>query len=325
MSKPIGPFRCAMFALMLALTGSSFAQAWPTKPVTLVIPFPPGGGTDILARALANRLTARLGQNFIVENLPGAGGILGTQKAAVAQPDGYTYVIGITNTFAINRTFYKKLSYDPIKDFQPVTLLAVSPHIMVINPATPAKNLAEYVEYVKQNKGKLSYASYGNGSTSHLITEMLKAEHGLDLVHVPYKGIPPALADVMGNQVSMLVSSSAPAVPLVQSGRLRAIAIYGDKRLDSLPDVPTMPELGYKDSALTLWYGLFAPAGTPIALAERMNAEVKAVMAEKEILETFAKAGLFPEQMSVAAFTDFVAAEGERWARLVKVSGATAD
>lgn len=325
MLKPFGITRFALFALALLCANTAFAQAWPSRPVTLVIPFPAGGGTDILARSLAARLTVRLKQSFIIENIPGAGGMVGTQKVGVAAPDGYSFVIGITNTFAINRTFYKKLSYDPINDFQPVTLLAVSPHILVINPATPAKNVAEYVDYVKKNKGKLSYASYGNGSTSHLITEMFKEQNGLDLVHVPYKGIPPALTDVMGDRVSMLVSSSAPAVPLVQAGKLRAIAIYGDKRLDSLPDVPTMTELGFKDSALTIWYGLFAPANTPRAIVERMNAELKAVLAEKDLEETFNKAGLYPAPMPVDEFAAFVRAEGDRWGRLVTVSGATAD
>lgn len=311
-------------AAMLAAT-TAHAQAWPAKPVRLVIPFPPGGGTDIIARTLAAKLQDRLKQPFLIENLPGAGGMVGTQKVAVAPNDGYTYVIGITNTFAINRTFYKEMTYDPIKDFQPITLLAVSPHILVINPETPANNVREYIDHVKKNKGTLSYASYGNGSTSHLITEMFKSQNGLDLTHVPYKGIPPALTDVMGNRVSMLASSSAPAIPLVQGKKLRALAIFGDKRVVSLPDVPTMTELGFKDSALTIWYGLFAPAGTPRAIVEKMNSEIRAVMAEKDVEETFAKAGVYPNPMGVEEFTAFVHAEGERWGKLVVLSGAKAE
>jgi tripartite-type tricarboxylate transporter receptor subunit TctC len=290
-----------------------------------VIPFPAGGGADIIARALAAKLGERLKQPFVIENLPGAGGILGTQKVAAAAPDGYTYVMGITNTFAINRTFYKQISYDPIANFQPVAMLAVSPHILVINPDTPAKNVQEFVEYVKKNKGKLSYASYGNGSTTHLISEMFNEQNGTDLVHIPYKGMPPALTDVMGNRIAMLASSAAPAIPLVQGKKLRAIGIYGDRRISALPDVPTMPELGYKDSALTLWYGFFAPAGTPRAIVERMNAELKAIMADKEMEETYTKAGIYAQPMTVDEFTAFVRAEGDRWGRLVTLSGARAD
>jgi tripartite-type tricarboxylate transporter receptor subunit TctC len=315
----------SLLPLALAAAGLAHAQAWPAKPVTLVIPFPAGGGADIVARSLAAKLSDRLKQPFVVENLPGAGGILGTQKVAAAPADGYTYVMGITNTFAINRTFYKQLSYDPVKDFQPVALLAVSPHILVINMETPAKNVQEYIEYVRKNKGKLAYASYGNGSTTHLISEMFKAQNGLDLVHIPYKGMPPALTDVMGDRISMLASSAAPAVPLVQGKKLRAIAIFGDKRIDSLPDVPTMSELGFKDSALTLWYAFFAPAGTPRPIVERMNAELRAIIAEKDTEEAFAKAGIFPQPMTVDEVTAFVRAESERWGKLVVLSGAKAD
>jgi tripartite-type tricarboxylate transporter receptor subunit TctC len=212
-----------VFAMVAALGCAALAHAqdaaWPTKPITIVVPFPPGGGTDIISRAIGAKLQERLGKTVIIENKPGASGILGTQQVARAEPDGHTVVIGITNTFAINPTFYrdKQLNYDPLKDFQPVAFLADSPHVLVINPDTPATTLKEYIAYVKENKGKLGYASYGNGSTSHLITELLKQQWGLDLVHVPYKGIPPALSDVMGNLVSMLVSSAAPAIPLIQS------------------------------------------------------------------------------------------------------------
>lgn len=318
--------RSAVAALLsfaaLSMTGEALAQAWPAKPITLLIPFPAAGGADIIARTLAGKLGERLKQPVVVENLAGAGGILGTQKAAAAAPDGYTFVMGITNTFAINRTFYKQLSYDPIKDFQPVAMLAVSPHILVINPDTPAKNMQEFVEYARRNRNKLSYASYGNGSTTHLISEMFNEQNGTDLVHIPYKGMPPALTDVMGGRVTMLASSAAPAVPLVQGKKLRAIAIYGDRRIDSLPDVPTIIELGYKDSALTLWYGFFAPAGTPRAIVERMNAELKAVMADKETEEAYARAGIYAQPMTVDEFTAFVRAEGERWGRLVSLSGA---
>ena len=317
----------ALAALGCAANVNGQAVAWPSRPVQLVIPFPPSGGTDIIGRAVATRLQEKLGKPFVIENKPGAGGIVGTQQVAKGPPDGHTFVIGITSTFAINPSFYrgKQLNYDPVKDFEPVAFLAESPHILVINPETPAATLQEYIAYVKANKDKLSYASYGNGSTSHLITEMLKEQARIDLVHVPYKGIPPALVDVMGNRVSMLVSSPAPAIPLIQSKKLRALAVYGDKRIDSIPDIPTVGELGYKDSALTIWYALFAPAGTPKPIVEKMNAEVNAVLAQKDVVEIFAKAGIYPKIMSVGEFSSFVKSETARWGKLVLLSGAQAE
>ena len=314
----------ALFAVVAAAASPAFAQpaqAWPSRPLQLVIPFPPGGGTDIIGRSLAYRMQERLGKPIVIENKAGAGGMIGTQQVAKAPPDGHTLVIGITNTFAINSTFYKAMAYDPVKDFQPVSLLAVGPHILVIHPDTPARTYAEYVEYARKNKGRLSYASYGNGSTSHLITEMLKQLHGLDLVHVPYKGIPPALADVMGNRVSMLVSSSAPAIPLVLGGKLRALAIHGDKRIDSLPEVPTMAELGYKDAGLQIWYGLFAPAGTPAAIVSRLNAEVRTALGARDVQEQFAKGGVYPAGMGVDEFAAFAREETVRWGKLVELAG----
>ena len=316
----------AAAALFLAMPASAQPH-YPSRPVRLVVTLAAGGPTDIIGRLLGQKLSEALGQQFVVDNRPGGGGNIGTEIVAKAPPDGHTFVIGITSTFAINPSFYrgKQLNYDPVKDFEPVAFLAESPHILVINPETPAATLQEYIAYVKANKDKLSYASYGNGSTSHLITEMLKEQARIDLVHVPYKGIPPALVDVMGNRVSMLVSSPAPAIPLIQSKKLRALAVYGDKRIDSIPDIPTVGELGYKDSALTIWYALFAPAGTPKPIVEKMNAEVNAVLAQKDVVEIFAKAGIYPKIMSVGEFSSFVKSETARWGKLVLLSGAQAE
>ncbi len=312
--------------ILLLLVWNAHAQeTWPARPVTLVIPFPPGGGTDIIARTLAVRLQERLGRAFVIENRPGAGGLIGTQQVAKAAPDGYTYVIGITNTFAINPSFYKSLPYDPVKDFQPISLLAIGPHVLVIHPDTPARTIREYIDYGRTQKGKLSYASYGNGSTAHLITEMFKEQNGLDFVHVPYKGIPPALADLMAGRVTLLVSSTAPAVPLIQAGRLRALAIYGDRRLESLPEVPTMQELGFKDTNLQIWYGLFAPAGTPMPIAVRLNGELRAILGSREVQDIFVKAGIFAAPTGIEEYAGFVRAETDRWGRLVKISGAQAE
>ena len=308
-------------AFLAAAPSAALAQAWPSRPVQMVVPFPPGGGTDIITRALSARLQERLGRPFVIDNKPGAGGMLGTQQVAKMAPDGHAFVIGITNTFAINATFFRTMNYDPVKDFAPVSLLAVGPHILVVHPDTPGKTYAEFVEHLKRNPGKLAYASYGNGSTSHLITELMKQQSGLDLQHVPYKGIPPALADVMGNRVVLLASSSAPAIPLVKGGKLRALAIYGDRRIDALPDVPTIGELGFKDQALQIWYGLFAPAGTPRPIVDRMNAEVRAALDAKEVQEAFAKGGVYPAGMGVEEFVAFAKSETERWGWLVELAG----
>lgn len=326
MSIMLRNFSLATFLLAVVTAApNAMAQAWPAKPVQLLTPFPPGGGGDILMRSLAKRLQDRMGQSFVVVNRDGAGGLIGTQAAARAAPDGYTFVLGITSTFSINQTFYKSLSYDPIKDFQPVGLVAEGPHVMVINAGTPARNFKEYVDYVRARKGQLSYASYGNGSTSQLISEMLNSQHGMDLQHVPYKGMAAALLDVVANRVSMLLATSAPAVPLVKSGKLRAIAIFGNRRMDSLPDVPTIGELGYADSALQIWYGIFAPIGTPRPIVDKMNAELRIAVASPEMREVFDNGGLFPSAMGVEEFTSYVESEGQRWGKLVRLSGVRAD
>ena len=307
------------------IAGAAQAQGYPSKAVQVVVPFPAGGGTDILARAVAQRLAPRLGQPMVIDNRPGASGIIGTQLVAKAVPDGHTLVLGVTNTHAINPAFFKKLPYDPQKDFAPVGLIALGPHLLVVNTANPARTVAELVRMVRAQPGKHSFASYGLGSTAHLAGEMLKDAARIDMTHVPYKGIPPALADVMGGQVTMLFTTTAAAIPLIRSGKLRALAVTSDRRLESLPEVPTMPEAGFPDAILSHWYGLYAPAATPQPVIERLSAELRAVLSAPELREAFAAHGVVPMPMSPMEFASFQRDEIQRWGKIVRASGATAD
>jgi len=311
---------CGGFPLAHATTAP-----WPTRPVTLVVPWPAGGGTDVIARTVATKLQERLGQPFVIENRPGASGIIGTELVARAPGDGYALVLGVTNTHAINATFFKQLRYDTKRDFEPVALLATGPHVVLVNSATPATNLAEYVAYVRQSKVPMSYASYGNGSTAHLIGELFRAHNKLDMVHVPYKGIPPAITDLLGNQVSMLVSTTGAALPQIKSGKLRALAVIDTQRMPQLPGVPTMSEQGYSDADYTHWYGIFAPAKTPATIVNGLAAEVQAVLALPQVQKAFVDAGVNANYKGPEAFRQFVDAEIERWGKLVVLSGVRGD
>lgn len=307
---------CAGFPLIHAS-----AESWPSKPVTLVVPWPPGGGTDVIARTVATKLQERLGQPIVIDNRPGASGIIGTEFVARAPADGHTLVLGVTNTHAINATFFKQLRYDPKRDFEPVALLATGPHVVLINSATPARNLAEFVAYARQSNNPLSYASYGNGSTAHLIAALFRARNKLDMVHVPYKGIPPAITDLLGNQVSMLVSTTGAALPHIRAGKLRAIAVIDTQRMSQLPDVPTMSEQGYPDADYTHWYGIFAPAKTPSAIVGRLASEIQSVLTTPQVQKAFAEAGVNANFKNPEAFRQFVGMEIERWGKLVELSG----
>jgi tripartite-type tricarboxylate transporter receptor subunit TctC len=316
--------RSLILVAILAASAAS-AQTWPTRPIQVIVPWPAGGGTDLIARAVMTRVQPRLGQPIVIENRPGASGIIGTKAAATAAADGYTFVVGVTNTHGINPSFFKKLPYDAMSDFQPVTLLAIGPHVLLVNAALPVKSVQELVELVRSEPGKHNFASYGNGSTAHLAGQSLKDATGVNIVHVPYKGIPPALTDLLGGQVTMLFSTTAAAMPHIKAGKLRALAVTDSRRLDALPDVPTMAELGFKDAVLTHWYGLLAPAGTPRAMVDRMAKEVAAVLALPELQETFAQYGVVPAPMSPETYAAFIREEIVRWGTLVRASGATGD
>ena len=256
------PLLCAL--VLMQATGA-FAQAWPAKPIRLMVPFPPGGSTDIVARIVAQKLSERLGQPIVIENRGGAGGTLGTAVAAKAAPDGYTLAVASTSTHVVAPGVYAKLDYDPVKDFAPVALMAVSPYLLVVNPSVPAKTLQELLALAKKQPGKLNYASAGIGSTTQLAMEMLKAASGTYMLHIPYNGNGPAGTAVMGGQVDALFGSLPALLPHAKSGRVRALAVGTPRRSPSLPDIPTVAELGYPGFDASLWLAIMAPAGTPAA------------------------------------------------------------
>jgi tripartite-type tricarboxylate transporter receptor subunit TctC len=315
--------RAALVACATAVLPAA-AQEYPHHPVKIVSPYPPGGTTDILARMLSPKLTAALGQPVIVDNKAGASGNIGTEFVARASPDGYTLLMGNNTGVVINRNLYK-LNVDPAQALVPVALVALVPSVLYVNPSVPANNLQEFVALVRKSPGKFSFASAGSGSPQHLSGEMLKIAFNLDLVHIPYKGSGPAITDVVGGQVPVGFESTVVLQPFVESGRARPLATTGAKRSISLPAIPTMMESGVADYDLTNWYGLFAPAGTPREVVERLNAEVRKAMATPEISERLAKMGSSVVPGTADEFAQFIRAEVPRWAELVKRSGAKVD
>jgi len=267
------------------------AQNFPTRPVTLIVPFPPGGGTDILARPFADALSRKWGQPVVVENKAGAGGSIGTEAAARAAPDGYTLVLGTVGTHAINQSLYSKLPYDGDRDFEAITLVANTPNILVVNPQVEARSVAQLIAYAKENPGKLNYASPGNGTPPHLAAEVFKQMAGVQIMHIPYKGTGPALTDLLGGRVQMMIANAPAVLPYVASGKLIALASTSAKRPSILPDLPTLDESGLKGYEADTWYGLFTAKGTPPEIVRRLNADVVSVLKSAEIQSFFAKQG----------------------------------
>jgi tripartite-type tricarboxylate transporter receptor subunit TctC len=309
---------CAAAALPAA------AQEYPHHPVKIVSPYPPGGTTDILARMLSPKLSAALGQPVVVDNKAGASGNIGTEFVARAAPDGYTLLMGNNTGVVINRNLYK-LNVDPPQALVPVILVAQVPTVLYVHPSVPASTLQEFVALVRKSPGKFSFASAGSGSPQHLAGEMLKSAFDLDMVHIPYKGSGPAITDVVAGQVPVGFESTVVLQPFVDSGRARPLATTGAKRSISLPNVPTMMESGAKDFDVTNWYGLFAPAGTPREIVERLNAEVRKAMDTPELKDRLAKMGSAVVPGTADEFAQFVRAEVPRAAELVRKSGAKVD
>jgi len=270
---------------------AAMAQNFPTRPVTLIVPFPPGGGTDILARPFADALSRKWGQPVVVENKAGAGGSIGTEAAARAAPDGYTLVLGTVGTHAINQSLYRKLPYDGDRDFEAITLVANTPNILVVNPQVEARSVAQLIAYAKENPGKLNYASPGNGTPPHLAAEVFKQMAGVQIMHIPYKGTGPALTDLLGGRVQMMIANAPAVLPYVASGKLIALASTSAKRPSILPDLPTLDESGLKGYEADTWYGLFTAKGTPPEVVRRLNADVVSVLKSAEIQSFFAKQG----------------------------------
>ncbi len=312
-------------ATSLVHAGVSMAQAWPTKPIKLMVPFPPGGSTDIVARIVAQKLSERLGQPIVIENRGGAGGTLGTAATARAAPDGYNLAVASTSTHVVAPGVYTKLDYDPIKDFAPVGLMAVSPYLLVVNPGLPAKTLKELVVLAKNQPGKLNYASAGIGSTTHLAMEMLKSVTGTYMLHIPYSGNGPAGTAVVGGQVEILFGSLPALLPHAKSGRVRALAVGTPKRSPSLPDVPTVSESGYPGFDASLWLAIVAPAGTPQPVIERLNKEIVALIASAETREALDKAGAEPLTGTPADLAAMIRDGIPKYAKVIKAAGVKAE
>ena len=308
-----------------------FAQApWPSKPVRIVVPFAPGGTTDILERALAPELGKAFGQTFIVDNKPGAGGNLGSDAIAKSPPDGYNLLMGTVGTHAINAALYPKMSFDPVRDFVPVVLVAGVPNVLVINPAKAdaygVKTVADLIRYAKANPGKLNMASSGNGTSIHLSGELFKSMTGTFMLHFPYRGSGPALLDLIGGTMDVMFDNLPSALPHIKSGKLRALGVTSAQRSAALPDVPTIAEAGpVKGFDASSWFGLFAPAGTPTEIVARINQETARAFQSPAFKERLLSQGAIPGGQPPAEFAKFIAAETAKWAQVVKVSGAKVD
>lgn len=319
-------FRHAVIAFSALLVAAPAAQAqkYPERPVRLVVPFAPGGGTDIIGRIVGQGLSEVIGQPVIIDNRGGAGSTLGTEIVAKAPNDGYTLLFG-NISLAFNATLYKKLRYDTQRDLAPISLAAVQPNIVVINPKIPANNLKEFIDLARANPGKYNFASAGTGSGTHLAAELLRMLTKIDLVHVPYKGTGPALTDLIGGQVAMMVSTFASALPHVKSGRMRALGVTTIKRSPAAPEVPTLDESGIPGYDYSTWYGLLGRGGTQKAIIDRLNDATRRVLENPEIRKRFDQQGVEPIRNTPAEFAAYLKSETEKWGKVVIATGATAD
>jgi tripartite-type tricarboxylate transporter receptor subunit TctC len=316
------------FALCLgvAAVGAAYAQAnYPAKPIRFIVPFPPGGGTDILARQLGNKLTETLGWQIIVDNRGGAGGNIGLQAAAQAAPDGYTMVMGQTSNLAINPSLYSKLPYDPVLDFIPVTLVSASPIALVVSPKSPHKTIGEFVAASKAKPGQLTFGSPGNGTVAHLTGELFQRTAGIKYVHVPYKGAAQALPDLIGGRIDLYAGSLETAMPHMKAGTIRALAVTSLQRVSAAQDVPTVSESGHKGFEATTWFGILVPKGTPNAIVEKLTTEITKVLQLPDLRERMAATGGLPVKTGPKEFSALLNSEIQRWTKIVKESGAKVD
>lgn len=319
------PRRRALAALALLLgLGTAFAQGYPNRPIKIVVPFPPGGSADVLARNVGDKLSKSMGQPVVVENKPGAGGIPGASAVAGAPADGYTLLFANTN-IAINPSLYKKLPYDTATAFAPVVLMVQVPNLLLVPAQLEANDVKELVALAKAKAGQLNYASAGNGTFPHLAVEMFKLHSGAPLTHIPYKGAAPALNALLAGEVQVLSNDLVTATQHVKSGKLKALAITSATRSPTMPDVPTMAEAGLRDYVAVGWQGIMVPAGTPAAAVDRLNAEINKALADPEVKASLASQGLIVVGGSVQQFADFLKQDTARWAATVKASGASVD
>jgi tripartite-type tricarboxylate transporter receptor subunit TctC len=308
----------ASLVLCIAPVAPAAEGDYPRKPVRIVVPFAPGGSTDVVARILADKLGTALGQAFVVENRPGAGGNIGADVVAKAAPDGYTLLMGTTGVLAINQYLYKDMPFDAARDFTPVSYTSLITNILVVNAEVPAKTVAELIALARSKPGALTFASSGAGSSTHLSGELFKSMAGVDILHVPYKGSSQALTDLMSGQVTMLFDNAPSSMPYVQQGRLRAIAVTSLKRMPSLPDVPTIDESGVKGYESLSWSGIVAPAATPKPVIAKLNAAIDKILAQDDVRKQFAALGVDAVGGPPEAFSRHIRTESEKWAKVVR-------
>lgn len=318
--------RRTLVALAAAtLASGAFAQAFPSKPIRVFVPFPPGGGTDIIAREVTQKVATNTGWTFVIENKPGAGGNLGVDAAAKAAPDGYTIVLGQTSNLAINPTLYAKMPYDSVKDLAPIVRVADSPLVMVTGVNSPSKTLADAIKAAKAKPGAVNFASPGNGTVAHLTSEMLQKAADIKTQHVPYKGAAMALTDVISGNVDLYMSTVTTLLGQIKQGKLRPLAVTSDKRVDDLPNVPTINESGYKGFDAVTWFGFLAPAGTPKDVVARLNAEFNKALQQPDLRKKLGDEGADAVGGTPEQFAELIKTEIPRWGKVVKESGARID
>jgi tripartite-type tricarboxylate transporter receptor subunit TctC len=317
--------RQMLLAAMLAFPAVAFSQAYPSRPVRVIVSFPPGSTPDIVGRALAGRLQEAMGQPFVVENRSGAGGNVGADAVAKAAPDGYTLLVSTNGVFAINKALYKAMPFDPDKDLAPLSLLATAPQMLVVHPSLGLKDFKSFVEYAKRNPGKLSYGSVGGGSASHLTMELLKSDAGVDLVHVPYKGFPPAVTDLLSGNIHTMFAIVPGVLPHVKAGKMTPLAVTALKRSDLAPEVPSVAELGLPQLESLAWIGLGGPARLPADVVDRITSETARGMRRPEVRELLGRQGFDVVAGSPAEFSRWIQAEAAKWTRVIGASGATAE
>jgi tripartite-type tricarboxylate transporter receptor subunit TctC len=317
--------RVILFGLFAALPLLATGQSYPSRPIRLVVPFPAAGTTDLLARAMAQKLSEALGQQVVVDNHPGAGGNIGADLVAKSAPDGYTLLMGTVGTHAINVSLYARMPYDAVKDFVPVVLVAGVPNVLVVNPALPVKTVADLIKLAKDQPGVINFASSGNGTSIHLSGELFKSLTGVQMTHVPYKGSAPALTDLIGGQVQVMFDNLPSALPQIKAGKLRAIAVTSIKRAPALPDLPTIAESGVPGFEASSWFGILAPAGTPREIVLRINREANKALQGAEMKEKLLAQGAEAVGNSPEFFVDYIRSETTKWAKVVKDSGAKVD
>jgi tripartite-type tricarboxylate transporter receptor subunit TctC len=312
------PIAALILLALFAAGPVAAADPYPTKPIRIIVPFPPGGPADALARTVGDRLAQSMGQSVVIDNRPGAGGNIGMELGAKAAPDGHTLILAPAGNLTVNPSLYRNVPYDVGRDFAPVTVIAAVPNVLVVNPQLPASNLGELIAYAKANPGKLNYSSPGPGSGAHLAGELLRSSAGIDIMHVPYNGIAPAVTAVVSGDVQIMFAGSPSALPQAASGKLRAIAVASAKRIAAAPSIPTMDESGLPGFDVTSWYSIVAPAGTPPAVVDRLQKEIARALDNAEVKAKLAALGAEPVGNSPAEFAAMIKVEAAKWGKIVK-------